>query len=155
MVKCPWKIFEQIVELVLHPSGKLTDLINEKRDEIIEGIAIDDLVRKPAIPLPDKPVNQYVALDAEQLSADRVLEIITDSVNCVVQKLLGHNGFNLTQQHNEELDLELKWTDVINAVQAETKISRSKLGINKIWKPVMIQIIRGSNCIKKVKGVPV
>jgi len=155
MVKCPWKIFKEIVYLALHPSGKLTDLINEKRDEIIEGIAIDDLVKKLPIALPDKPVNQRnVALDAEQLSTDRVLEIMTNSLNRLAKEL-GHIGFNLTQQRDEKLDLELKWTDVIDAVQAETKISRGKLGINRIWKPIMKQIIRGSNCIKKVKGVPV
>ncbi len=154
MVKCPWTIFEQIIQLALHPSGRLTDLINEKRDEIIEGIAIDDMVKKPEIILPEKQVlDRDIKIDAYQLTTDRILEIMTDCINQVAG-VLGHQGFDLTKQKNEQLGLELKWGDIVNAIITKTNISRGKLAINKIWKPRMRQLIKTSNCIKKVKGIP-
>ncbi len=155
MVKCPWVIFKEIIYLSLHPSGKLTDLINEKCNDIIEGIPIDDDIIKPEIILPDKICDDIKEpSDARQLTSHRVIEIMTDSINQICGQLLGYH-FDLIKQSNDQLDLELSWKDIINIILTKTKIKRKKLAINTIWKPTMVQLIRSNNCIKKVKGIAI
>lgn len=157
MIKCPWIIFKEIIYLSLHPSGKLTDLINEKCNDIIEGISIDDDTIKPEIKLIDKTVNRddlKEPSDARHLTEEKVIEIMTDSINQICSQLLGQQ-FDLEKQSNDQLDLELSWKDVINIILTKTKIKRKKLAINTIWKPTMVQLIRSNICIKKVKGIAV
>ena len=148
MVKCPWVIFKEIVKLALHPSGKITDLINEKRDDIINGIIIDDPIRKPPIKLQDYKVYKNNT-DVEKLSTIEITEIMTDIVNQAAEAI-GHIAFDFSTQKDEQLDMELKWKDITKMLLSKLGVTKKKLKVQKIWKPKLKEMA-GNKCISKIR----